>query len=70
MVVEQGYDRDKNIQTIRPVRVRFIPPAKMVHFLNPGSADYSPFSASILDPMVLTGKLYMLAQLSNTVTKL
>jgi len=70
MVVEQGYDRDKNIQTVTPVRVRFIPPAKMVHFLNPGSADYSPFSASILDPMVLTGKLYMLAQLSNTVTKL
>jgi len=70
MVVEQGYDQNRQTQNIRPVRVRFISPSNMVHFSNPGSADYAPFSASILDPMVLTGKLYLLAQLSNTVTKL
>jgi len=70
MVVEQGYNQNKNAQHITPVRVRFIPPANMVHFSNPGSADYAPFSSSILDPMVLTGKLYILSQLSNTVTKL
>lgn len=68
MVVEQGYERKSF--NVKPIRVRFIPPKNMVHFSNPGSADYAPFSSSVLDPMVLTGKLYMLAQLSNTVTKL
>lgn len=71
MVVEQGFDRkNKRSVNVSPIRVRFIPPRNMVHFSNPGSSNYNPFSTSIIDPLIFPGKLYMLAQLSNTITKL
>ena len=68
MVVEQGLEQKKS--GMSPLQIRFIPPSKMVHFSNASSASYTPFSASIIDPMILPGKLYILAQLSNTITKL
>jgi len=71
MVIEQGYDKkNKMNMSVAPVRVRFISPKNIVHFSNSGSGNYAPFSASVIDPMILPGKLYMLAQLSNTITKL
>ena len=71
MVVEQGFDRkNKRSVNVSPIRVRFISPKNMVHFSNPGSSNYNPFSTSIIDPLIFPGKLYMLAQLSNTITKL
>lgn len=71
MVIEQGYDKKgKQNLSVSPVRVRFISPKNMVHFSNAGSTNYAPFSSSVVDPMILPGKLYMLTQLSNTITKL
>jgi len=51
------------------VRTRFIPVNKMVDFTVP-SNDYSPYGESIVDPLILPCKLYMLAQLSNVIIKL
>jgi hypothetical protein len=42
----------------------------MVHFNNPDASNYVPFSSSIVDPLLLPGKLFMLTQLSNIITKL
>lgn len=71
LVIEQGYDRrNKQYMNVSPIRVRFISSDKMVHFSNPGSSNYAPFSTSIIDPLVLPGKLYMITQLSNIITKL
>jgi len=71
LVIEQGYDKkNKQYMSVSPIQVRFIPSNKIVHFSNPGSSNYEPFSNSIIDPLVLPGKLYMLTQLSNIITKL
>lgn len=51
------------------IRTRFIPVNRMVDF-NVPSADYSPYGESIVDPLILPCKLYMLAQLSNVIIKL
>ena len=41
----------------------------MVTFTIP-SADYEPYGESITDPLILPSKLYIIAQLSNVITKL
>ena len=51
------------------IRTRFIPIDKMVDFVVP-SNDHSPYGESIVDPLILPCKLYMLAQLSNVIIKL
>lgn len=51
------------------IRTRFIPINRMVDFTVP-SNDYSPYGESVVDPLILPCKLYMLAQLSNVIIKL
>jgi len=51
------------------IRTRFIPVNRMVDF-NVPSTDYAPYGESIVDPLILPCKLYMLAQLSNVIIKL
>ena len=58
-------DKDKR----KVKKVRFIPVNRMVHFNIP-SANNEPYGDSIVDPLVFPAKLYILAQLSNVITKL
>jgi hypothetical protein len=51
------------------LEVRYIPPNNMFHFKNP-NGDFYPFGTSLIDPLIFPGKLYLLGQLSNAVTKL
>lgn len=51
------------------IRTRFIPINRMVDFTVP-SNDYIPYGESVVDPLILPCKLYMLAQLSNVIIKL
>ena len=51
------------------LKVRFIEPENMFHFKMPGG-DFFPYGMSIIDPLVYPGKLYLLTQLANAVTKL
>lgn len=67
LIIEQNIDR--KINNINPLSVRFIPTNRMVHFSNE-SADYSPYGESIIDPIILPSKLYILSQLANIITKL
>ena len=55
--------------TCKKIRARFIPIDRMFHFTVKAS-DYAPYGSSIIDPLVLQGKLYMLSQLSNIIMKL
>ena len=49
--------------------VRFIPPSRMVRITyNP--IEYFPYGTSVIDSLVYPGKLYLLNQLVNTVSKL
>jgi len=71
LIIENDLTNDKNISNVNKIKVRFIPPkGVMVHFSNPDGSDYLPFASSVLDPLLLPGKLYMLTQLSNIITKL
>lgn len=51
------------------IKTRFIPINRMVSFTIP-SNDHFPYGESIIDPLILPCKLYMLAQLSNVIIKL
>lgn len=66
--IEQGLNK-KNSK-FKPVSTRFIPSNRMVCFSNPTSADYYPYSSSVVEDLILPGKLFMISQLSNVVTKL
>lgn len=67
MFIEQGiYNKS---MSITPMKVRFISPDRMVQFSNP-SVDYTPYGESIVESLILPCKLYMLAQLANSITKL
>lgn len=56
-------------QQLTKVNVRFIPTDRMIHFCyNPN--EYSPYGTSVIDALVYPGKLYLLSQLTNIVTKL
>jgi len=53
----------------KKLSVRFIPTSRIVRLVyNP--IDYFPYGTSVLDPLVYPGKLYLLNQLTNTVSKL
>ena len=61
-------DPEKNEQ-FRKVNIRFIPRNRIIPLsLNP--VEYSPYGTSIIDPLIYPGKLYLLSQLTNIVTKL
>lgn len=51
------------------VNIRFIPFDKMIEFQTP-SSEYFPYGDSLVDPLVLPSKLYLISQLSNIVLKL
>ena len=61
--------KDQNTLHGRRVRVRLVPTSRMVHFTIP-SPEYYPYGLSIVDPLVLPGKLYLLHSLSNIIMKL
>lgn len=50
-------------------KVRFISSDNMVDFSNI-SSEYFPYGESVIDNLILPGKLYMLSQLSNIINKL
>lgn len=67
LFVEQGiYNKNGEISKLK---VRFIPSSRMIDF-NTVSAEYFPYGESIFESIILPAKLYILAQLSNTVSKL
>jgi len=69
--IEQDMDlKYRNRYKYKKMNVRFISVNQMVHFKSNGSVEYSPFSRSVIDPLVFVGKLYMLTQLSNAISKL
>lgn len=51
------------------ISVRFIPTVRMVHLTIP-SPEYYPYGLSLIDPLVLPGKLYLLHSLANIVMRL
>ncbi|MEM4385622.1 MAG: hypothetical protein QXD03_03650 [Candidatus Anstonellales archaeon] len=51
------------------MKVRFIPPSRMVHFQK-ASSEYYPYGESIIDPLVFPGKLYLLHLISGVVMRL
>lgn len=67
MVVEEGSYQRRG--SLRPMVVRFIPASRMIHFTIP-SVDYAPYGGSIVDPLVLPSKLYIISQLANIINKL
>ncbi|MDX1701614.1 MAG: hypothetical protein R3250_13395, partial [Melioribacteraceae bacterium] len=66
LFIEQDINQKKKFNKLR---TRFIPENRMVDF-NVPSNDYSPYGESVIDPLILPCKLYMLAQLSNVIIKL
>lgn len=51
------------------INARFIPIERMFQFSVP-SSDFAPYGKSFIDPLVLPGKLFILAQMSNIINKL
>lgn len=52
------------------LKVRYISPDNVFHFKNPGSGTFYPYGDSIIDQLIFPGKLYLLTQLANAVTRL
>lgn len=67
-LIIETYKQDTKIGC-RKLKARFIPIDRIFHFTVKAS-DYSPYGTSIIDSLVLQGKLYMLSQLSNIIMKL
>ena len=67
-LIIETYKQDTKVGC-RKLKARFIPLERMFHFTVKAS-DYAPYGTSIIDALVLQGKLYMLSQLSNIVMKL
>jgi len=51
------------------VRVRYVPPTRMTNFTNPIN-KYGPYGTSVIDPIMLSGKLYLLGLLSSIISRL
>jgi len=66
-VVEQNYQNNQS--NLKPVEVRFIPVNRIVNFSFPSSENY-PYGGSVIEPLLLPGKLFILSQLSNIYMKL
>ena len=55
--------------SLTKIQIRFIPTDRMISMVrNP--IEYSPYGTSIIDALIYPGKLYLLTQLTNIVTKL
>lgn len=52
------------------LKIRFIPVENMFHFSNPGTGSFIPYGDSVIDQLIFPGKLYLLTQLANAVTRL
>lgn len=52
------------------LKIRFIPVQDMFHFSNPGTGSFVPYGDSVIDQLIFPGKLYLLTQLANAVTRL
>ena len=66
-VVEQNYQNQQS--NLKPVEVRFIPVNRIINFSFPSSENY-PYGGSVIEPLLLPGKLFILSQLSNIYMKL
>ncbi|MFW6219368.1 MAG: hypothetical protein ACOC33_00740 [bacterium] len=69
IVVEKGLYRDK-IDKLNRIKVRFIRTDRMQQYSLPLTTEYAPYGTSLLDPIILPCKLYILSQLGNIITKL
>ena len=69
MVIEQGLDQKHTQKKFHRVTAKFISPKNMINFQIP-SSDNFPYGESIVEPLVFPGKMYILSQLSNVITKL
>lgn len=66
-VIEQGlHNKQLNL---KPIEVRYIPVDKMVNF-NLSSSENYPYGGSLIESLMLPGKLFILSQLSNLTQKL
>jgi len=54
---------------LNKLSVRFISKSRMIQIRH-NPVDFFPYGSSIIDPLVYPGKLYLLSQLANVVTKL
>jgi hypothetical protein len=61
---------DENALFKNTLKVRFISSNNVFHFKNPGTGTFYPFGDSVIDPLIFPGKLYLLTQLANAVTRL
>ena len=66
-IIEQNIYTDK--LNLKPIEVRFVPTNRMVQF-NITSSEHYPFGNSLIEPLLLPGKLFILSQLSNVMHKL
>lgn len=66
-IVEQNLSN--NQYQLNPIEVRFIPTSRMVAF-SLSSSDNHPYGESLIDPLMLPSKLFILSQLSNVMMKL
>lgn len=66
-IIEQNLSN--NQYQLNPIEVRFIPTSRMVAFSLP-SSDNHPYGESLIDPLMLPSKLFILSQLSNVMMKL
>lgn len=68
IAIERGLQH--KINKLHNLKVRFIRADRMQQFSLPLTTDYLPYGTSILDPIILPAKLYILSQLGNVITKL
>ncbi len=68
MIIEQGLN-EKSKKKFNRLTTKFIKNKNMINFQIP-SSDNFPYGGSIVEPLVFPGKLYILSQLSNVITKL
>lgn len=68
IVVEKGMHEKAN--KLHQLKVRFIREDRMQQFSLPLTTEYLPYGTSLLDPVILPCKLYILSQLGNIITKL
>ncbi len=69
MIIEQDLDKKHTQKKFHRINAKFISPKNMINFQIP-SSDNFPYGESIVEPLVFPGKMFILSQLSNVITKL
>lgn len=69
LIIETYKDDTSKITSINRIKARFISVDRMFDF-TANQGEYYPYGTSIIDPLVLQAKLYMLSQMSNMIMKL